>query len=83
MDLLLESKPNKAIYSQECTMKNKNILQRSIPHVTLTNYYLQNLDKYLVALHSNGTAREKVTVIGRDQIGSLGQMDGAYKNPMY
>ena len=64
-------------------MKNRNILQRSIPHVTLTNYHLQNLAKYVVALHSNGSTREKLTVIGRDQIGSLGQMDGANKNPMY
>ena len=36
-------------------------------------------------LHSrpNGTARDKVTVIGWDQIGSLGQTDGTNKNPMW
>ena len=42
---------------------------------------LQNLA--YVALHGNGTARDKVTVIGRDQIGSLGQTDGTNKNPMW
>ena len=41
---------------------------------------IQNLA--YVVLHGNGTARDKVTVIGRDQIGSLGQTDGTNKNPM-
>ena len=36
-----------------------------------------------LCLHSNGTARDKVTVIGRDKIGSLGQTDGTNKNRMW
>ena len=47
------------------------------------NNHFQNLAYNVVVLHSNGTARDKVTMIGRDQIGSLGQTDGTNKNPMW
>ena len=47
------------------------------------NNHFQNLAYNVVVLHSNGTARDKVTVIRRDQIDSLGQTDGTNKNPMW
>ena len=63
-------------------MKNKPVLHWSILHVALTKYHLQNLAYNVVVLHSNGTARDKATVIGRDQIGSLGQRTGLTKKPI-
>ena len=39
--------------------------------------------EYVVDLHNNGTALDKVTVIGREKITSLGQTDGPNKNHMW
>ena len=54
------------------------------PIALTTKQHLQILAELsYTVMGANGTTRDKVTVIGRDQIGLLGQTDGTKKNPMW
>ena len=70
---LVRIEANKAIYSLE---------YNGTPPCRTDQIALTKFSLYEIVLHSNGTARDKVTVIGRDQIGLLGQTDGTNKKPM-
>ena len=76
MDFLWESKANKAKYS----LKYKKLYHiGATPSPCRTDQKaLTKFSLYVGFLHSNGTARDKVTVIG-----SLGQTNGTNKNPMW
>ena len=72
MDFLWEWK-EKAITQEHKKLSYDSILIGASPlHVAPDQKALTNFS--LVVLHSrpNGTARDKVTVIGRDQIGEVG-----------
>ena len=56
--------------------------QEEHPNVALTPSVLAKNIYNVDYLFSNGTSRDKVTVIGRDLIGQLGLTDGTNKIPL-